>query len=103
MLLEWIGIDSTCLLVLAAEFPTNEMTALQTLRALKSDPYLRCVPVTCLRLASTETRNLYGEQAACVIEFPSTLDALERTLGSMKDLWLSVARSPYEQHDVYPA
>ena len=64
MLLEWIGIDSTCLLVLAAEFPTNEMTALQTLRALKSDPYLRCVPVIVLAgsLSPTETRNLYGEQ-----------------------------------------
>src|ERR1700731_4417950 len=36
------------LLVLAAEFSSDEMTALQTLRALKSDPHLRCVPVVVL-------------------------------------------------------
>jgi CheY-like chemotaxis protein len=60
------------LVVLAAEFQGNEMTALQTLRALKSDPHLRCVPVIVLAgvLSPAHIRNLYEEQAACVIEFP---------------------------------
>jgi len=91
------------LLVLAAEFPSGEMTALQTLRSLKSDAHLRCVPVIVLVgiLSPTDIRNLYEEQAACVIEFPSTLDALQRMLRTMKDLWLNDARLPYQQQDAY--
>jgi CheY-like chemotaxis protein len=87
------------LLVLAAEFSGEEMTALQTLRALKSDAHLRCVPVIVLAglLSPTDIRNLYEEQAACVIEFPSTLDRLERMLNTLKELWLNDARLPYQQ------
>jgi CheY-like chemotaxis protein len=86
------------LLVLAAEFPGKEMTASQTLRAIKSDAHLRCVPVIVLAgiLSPTDIRRLYEEQAACVIEFPPTLDALQRILGTMKDLWLNDARLPYQ-------
>ena len=52
-------------------------------------------------LSPTDIRNLYEEQAACVIEFPSTLDRLERMLNALKDLWLNDARLPYQEHDVY--
>jgi hypothetical protein len=91
------------LLVLAAEFSGQEMTALQTLRALKSDAHLRCVPVIVVSgiLSPKDIRDLYIEQAACVLEFPSSLDALQSMLATLKDLWLNHARLPYEQQDMY--
>ena len=74
------------------------MTALQTLRALKTDAQLRCVPVIVLAgiLSPTHIRTLYEEQAACVMEFPATLDGLQQMLTTMKDLWLNAARLPYQ-------
>ena len=80
------------------------MTAAEVLRALKTDTTLRCVPVVMLsgQVWPKDTQELYNEGIACVIEMPVDLDSLERTLRVMKELWLGVARLPYEHQIVYP-
>lgn len=91
------------LIVLATAFPSNHMTAVEVLHALKADDTLRCVPVIVLagRLSPKDTRTLYNDSVACVIEMPSDLDSLERIFRIVKELWLGVARLPYAQQDVY--
>ena len=92
------------LIVLATAFPTNQMTAFEVLQALKADEILRCVPVIVLagQLSPNETQTLYNDSVACVVEMPGDLDSLERVFTTIKELWLGVARLPYEQQDVYP-
>jgi hypothetical protein len=81
------------------------MTALEVVRALKAEQVLRRVPVVVLsgRLSPNDTHSMYDESIACVIEMPSDLSSLERILGVINELWLGVARLPYEQQDVYPS
>lgn len=102
--LQTAGRNLPNLIMLAAVFPSNQMTAFEVLHALKADDTLRCVPVIVLAgpLSPRDTQTLYRDSVACVIEIPSDLDSLERIFAIMKELWLGIARLPYEHQDVYP-
>ena len=79
------------LMLLAARFPT--MTALEFLRACKSDPRLRRIPVlvTGTYLRAQEIEELFAEQASSVIEFPGQLIEFENVVRLIKAYWLGIA------------
>jgi DNA-binding NarL/FixJ family response regulator len=87
------------LILLAWRFQENQMSAAETLAALKADGALRPVPVIVLagRLTPFQIQELYANQVSCVFEMPTAVGALEVVLRTLKDLWLNSARLPYEQ------
>ena len=86
------------LILLAWRFQESQMSAAETLAALKADAVLRPVPVIVLagRLTPFQIQELYSNQVSCVFEMPSAVGALEVVLRTLKDLWLNSARLPYE-------
>ena len=91
------------LILLAWRFQESQMSAAETLAALKADAALRPVPVIVLagRLTPFQIQELYTNQVACVFEMPIAVEALEVVLHTLKDLWLNSARLPYEQQPSY--
>lgn len=87
------------LILLAWRFQESQMSAAETLAALKADAALRPVPVIVLagRLTPFQIQELYVNQVSCVFEMPSAVQALEVVLRTLKDLWLNSARLPYER------
>jgi hypothetical protein len=53
------------------------------------------------RLSPTDTHKLYDVLVSCVIELPTTFLELQKTLGTIKDLWLGIACLPYGAGTVY--
>ena len=93
------------LILLAWRFNENQMSATETLSALKSDSLLRAVPVVVLAgtLSPENIELLYGAGVACVFKIPAALDELESMLHDIKALWLNKARLPYERQTAYSA
>ena len=91
------------LILLAWRFQENQMSAAETLAALKADGALRPVPVIVLAgsLTPFQIQELYSNQVSCVFEMPSAVQALEGVLRTLKDLWLNRARLPSEQQPSY--
>ena len=87
------------LILLAWRFQESQMSAAETLAALKADAALRPVPVIVLagRLTPFQIQELYANQVSCVFEMPSAVGALKVVLRTLKDLWLNSARLPYER------
>jgi len=87
------------LILLAWRFQESQMSAAETLAALKADAALRPVPVIVLagRLTPFQIQELYANQVSCVFEMPTAVGALEVILRTLKDLWLNSARLPYER------
>lgn len=85
------------LILLASRYSGAHMTTLEILTEVKADEHLRVVPIVVLSaLCSPEAiREFYAYQAACVIAMPADLEGIERALGLIKELWLSVACVPY--------
>jgi CheY-like chemotaxis protein len=79
------------LMLLASRFPA--MTALEFLRACKSDPRIRPIPVlvTGTYLRPQEIEELFTEQASSVIEFPGQLIEFENVVRLIKAYWLGIA------------
>jgi hypothetical protein len=59
----------------------------------------KVVPVVVLSAMPSPAaiEDLYVHQASCVIELPTDLHGIERILMTIKELWLHVARLPYER------
>jgi DNA-binding NarL/FixJ family response regulator len=92
------------LILLAWRFEANQLTALETLVALKGDAILRRVPVVVLagQLFPRDIEDLYNNQVACVLEMaPGQSALIEDVLNGIKDLWLNKARLPHEQQRLY--
>jgi DNA-binding NarL/FixJ family response regulator len=91
------------LILLAWRFNENQLTALETLSALKADGALRPVPVVVLagKLKPIEIHELYEHQISCIFEMPAAAPDLRRILKNVKNLWLNGARLPYEQQTLY--
>lgn len=87
------------LILLAWWFHANQMSALETLDALKADPAFRRVPVVVLAssLSAESIANLYDSQVACVLEMPYDLSELEKMMQTVKQMWMNLARLPYQK------
>ncbi|HYI95937.1 MAG TPA: hypothetical protein VEX68_20515 [Bryobacteraceae bacterium] len=86
------------LILLASRYAGSHMSVIQILTALKTDIQFKVVPVVVLSAMPSPAaiRDLYAHQAACVIELPTDLDGIEVALKTIKNLWLHVARLPYD-------
>src|SRR5690242_2445951 len=82
------------LILLAWRSQESQLSAVETLTALKADAALRAVPVIVLAglLTPFQIQELYTNQVSCVFEMPSSVEALEAVLHTLKDLWLNSAR-----------
>lgn len=91
------------LILLAGRFPITQLGALATLAAFKADRQLRYIPIIVISGADSPEiiDAFYAQHAACVIEFPATLEKLVQTLAVMKSFWLSIARLPCETNVFY--
>jgi FixJ family two-component response regulator len=93
------------LILLAWRFEANQLTAMETLVALKGDAILRRVPVVVLagQLFPADIEALYNNQVACVLEMPAPGQptVVEDVLNGIKDLWLNKARLPHEHQRLY--
>ena len=91
------------LILLAWRFQKSQMSAAETLAAVKTDAALRPVPVIVLagQLTPFQIQELYANQVSCVFEMPGASEELEAVLRTLKDLWLNRARLPSEQQSSY--
>ena len=91
--------DLPNLIILASRYAGSHMSVIQILTALKTDMQFKVVPIVVLSAMPSPAAigDLYAHQAACVIELPTDLDGIEAALRTIKNLWLHVARLPYER------
>jgi DNA-binding NarL/FixJ family response regulator len=91
------------LILLAWRFNESQLSATETLHALKADGLLRAVPVVVLagKLSPENIEALYVAGVACVFERPADVGDLECILREIKVLWLNRARLPYERQQAY--
>lgn len=85
------------LILLAWRVQAEQMTAVETLLALKDDPIFRAIPVLVLAdvLSPWEIQDLYAHHVACVFDMGDSLERLEHILRRSKELWLDTAQLPY--------
>jgi hypothetical protein len=83
-------------LILIGWTPHSDTVAV--LHHVKHNEHLRAIPTLVIGagMRASDTKSMYDDGAACVINLPDTLAGLERTFGIINEFWLNHVRLPRE-------